>query len=89
MIALDDTANARRSAATWRRENSHPDGWTPLRRARVRAGFTQADLARRARLNRMTVLRAERPDGGGVSEGSWAAIALALGRADEPWTIRP
>jgi len=89
MTALDDYPNMRRSAATWRKAHDHPDGWTPLRRARVRAGYTQAHLGRRARIARYTVIRAERPDGGGVSEGTWAALALALGRGDQPWSIRP
>ena len=88
MVALDDTANARRSAASWRKANDHPDAWTPLKRARISAGLTQSELARRARLARYTVIRAERPDCF-VSEGTWAALALALNRADEPWSIRP
>lgn len=52
-----------------------PDA-SPLRVRRLAAGLGQADLAARAGLAPITVLRAEE---GRASEATWIALATALG----------
>ncbi|MGZ4786252.1 MAG: helix-turn-helix transcriptional regulator, partial [Acidimicrobiales bacterium] len=51
-----------------------------IRQLRLRQNLTQAEVARRANIDRTTVVRIERGEGGSVS--SLVRIARALGRED-------
>lgn len=51
-----------------------------LKRWRLRRGWTQAELGRRAGVSRVMVARIEHGDGGGVTVDGWQRVTLALGR---------
>jgi transcriptional regulator with XRE-family HTH domain len=81
-----DPSNLARRAATWERQNGDLAAATPIKRARVGAGLSQAELARLAGLCLRTVIRAESPNTR-VSAGTLGALARVL--EVEPWTLRP
>ena len=66
---------SRRTAEEWEARLG-----TNLRTLRLRLNLTQAEVARRAGIDRTTVARLERGDGGSVR--SLVGIARALGRDD-------